>query len=75
MGRLDPKADRKQGIFIIKNISVEDGFNPLDKSFITGLITSLSKLAQFNDCLKLEIEHAELPKLKTVIQENLKNFS
>ncbi|MBD3285774.1 winged helix-turn-helix domain-containing protein, partial [candidate division WOR-3 bacterium] len=48
-GRLDPKADRKEKVLIIRNIVMEEGFVDYD-GFIPTLAEKLKTFAGFNGC-------------------------
>jgi len=55
IGRLEPKAHRKESILEIKSIYYEDWFKPTKESN-KRLALSLSKFADFHKCCKIRLE-------------------
>ncbi len=53
IGRLDPKADRKNRIMIIRNLRFEPDFNDYDE-FLMPFTRKLVDFAAFNGCEKIE---------------------
>ena len=54
VGRLDPKADRKNKTLIIKNIVFEPAFSGFEES-LPSLVKKLVDFAKFNNCEKIEL--------------------
>ncbi|MBL4624463.1 MAG: YcaQ family DNA glycosylase [Flavobacteriales bacterium] len=54
IGRLDPKADRKTGVFHVKKLWFEDGFVPSD-DFVDQFRIQLKELASFCGCSVLRM--------------------
>lgn len=54
VGRFDPKADRKTGIFTIKSLWLEPGFTPGD-DFFQKLTEKLKSFIAFCGCRELEL--------------------
>lgn len=55
VGRLDPKADRKKGEFIIRGLFLEKPPKELD-AFILKLVDKLKQLAAFNQCERISFK-------------------
>jgi uncharacterized protein YcaQ len=66
VGRLDPKAHRKDGIFEVKSIHLEPGV-PLTDELVTGLRDTLTRLAAWHKTPELVIRESNPPKLKTAL--------
>ncbi len=58
VGRLDPKADRKTGRFLVRNLYLEKSLRNVD-AFALALKSQLVKLAEFNGCPEITIERTE----------------
>lgn len=58
VGRFDPKADRASGIFYVKSMYWEKGFQP-DEAFNINFGRKLKEFAAFNGCKKIIIEKAD----------------
>ena len=56
VGRLDPKADRKEKVFIIRNLVFESPFDSFD-AFLPSFTKKLVALARFNYCDKITFEN------------------
>jgi len=56
VGRLDPKADREKGTFIVKNLYLEHPPKNM-KEFLPVLASAIKRFAAFNDCKKIVIEN------------------
>jgi uncharacterized protein YcaQ len=60
VGRLDPKAERKSGLFIIKALHLEPSFAGKDDDrFYAELATALHDFAAFNGCVEFAIERSD----------------
>jgi uncharacterized protein YcaQ len=55
VGRLDPKADRKQKTLFARRITLEPAFQPDDR-FLAALAETLSAFAAFNGCERVVVE-------------------
>jgi uncharacterized protein YcaQ len=67
VGRLDPKADRKQKTFIIRNAIFEPGFRKYDE-LLPELAKKLREFAVFNGCERIVVEQAEPRKVKNILE-------
>ena len=63
VGRLDPKADRKNNTLIIKSLILEPGFYPAVE-FIKLLAGQIKKFAVFNNCKEVILDKCTDPKLR-----------
>ena len=68
VGRMDAKAVRKEGLFIVRNLAMESSFKVGD-DFVAGFVLALKKFMGFNGCEKLEVERVSGVKLKKVIEK------
>jgi uncharacterized protein YcaQ len=74
VGRLDPKADRKKKVLIVRNLLFEPGFDPFG-AFLPAFAGKLAEFARFNGCERVqfeqvapaELEEALAPLLVTVL--------
>jgi hypothetical protein len=74
VGRLDPKADRKEGVFIINSIDLENDFSP-DDQFYTAAAKKLWQLALFNDCGNdFKIKRSHPKKILATLKKHLKKL-
>lgn len=71
VGRLDPKADRKKRLLIVRSLHLEPEFTSDDR-FMAALTTKLWDLAAFNECDKIQIEATSPGKIKRTLQASLK---
>ncbi|NHJ40839.1 MAG: winged helix-turn-helix domain-containing protein [Asgard group archaeon] len=69
VGRLEPKAHRKEGILEIKSIYYEDWFKP-NNDFYDRLIIGLEKFASFHNCNKISLNDSINKKIKSTIQSS-----
>ena len=67
-GRLDAKADRRNKVFYIKNIWLENDFS-CDEAFIYALGKKLSEYANFCHCDQISVLHTERKALKLPLQK------
>ena len=70
VGRLDPKADRKQNTFIVRKIVFESDFNDYD-GLLPALAEKLCVFADFNGCERIVVEQAVPGKIKTSLVREL----
>lgn len=69
VGRLDPKAERKQRLFTIKALHLEPWFAPkADDRFYAELARTLRDFMTFNACDDLRIDRADPPESATRLQ-------
>jgi uncharacterized protein len=73
VGRLDPKADRGNGILIINNLVLEDHFKDYDQ-FIFLFSQKLKSFAEFNNCEKIVIKKCSPASIKSLLQASLKRI-
>jgi uncharacterized protein YcaQ len=71
VGRLDPKADRKKKVLIIRNLVFEPEFIFKDE-FLAEFLESLKNLMLFNQCESVELENVIPKKSKSAIRRLLK---
>lgn len=73
IGRLDPKADRKRSILILRNLQFEEGFDEWEK-FLPAFAAKLTDFARFNNCNSIEFEEVKPGKIMTPLKKLLKNI-
>ncbi len=61
IGRMDCKAERSKGEFIIQKLWLEDGFTPTD-TFLNALAKSTDEFAVFNNCESVKLQKSNLGK-------------
>ena len=69
VGRLDPKADRKNKVLIIRNLVFEPQFQ-LSDDFLGKFGEALGDFAQFNQCERIELENVFPKEIKEPILRN-----
>lgn len=67
MGRLDPKAERKQKRFLVRNLVLEPKEKALDE-FVSALAKALWEFARFNGCEEIVVEKTEPKGLKKALE-------
>lgn len=67
IGRLDPKADRKTGVFYIKSLWFENGFTP-DEKFAQIFVDEVKLFAKFCGCNRVEVGKVMSNKFKKIIK-------
>jgi len=72
VGRLDPKADRKTGIFQIKKLWLEPDFIP-DERFCYEFAVKTKAFAQFCGCNRLVLDKVYPTKYKSQLKKCLKD--
>lgn len=70
VGRMDPKVDRKTGVFHIKNLWLEEGFIP-NEAFLSAFTEKVQSFAGFCGYERVVVDRAPSAKLK---RELLKRF-
>lgn len=73
VGRLDPKADRKKRLLIVRSVHLEPAFTADDR-FMTALATKLRELTAFNECDRIQVESTFPGKIKRALQSQIKRF-
>ncbi len=73
VGRLDPKAERKQKRFIIRRLTFEPNFVDYD-ALLPQLATRLRDFAAFNQCHDVLVEETDPGKVKTPLQKALEAY-
>ncbi|KKL53250.1 hypothetical protein LCGC14_2277320 [marine sediment metagenome] len=70
IGRLDPKADRKDGTFIVRKLIFEPGFT--DHDAVAGpLAAKLNAFARFNECERIVIKQTTPRKAQAPLKRAL----
>jgi uncharacterized protein YcaQ len=70
VARMDAKADRKPGTFIVRKLTFELGFGEYDELLPT-FAHSLCGFAAFNGCQEIEVEETEPGKVKGALEAEL----
>ena len=70
VGRLDPKADRKQKTFIVRKIMFEPGFKDYE-GLLPVLAEKLHTFAVFNECERVVVAETEPKKVKAPLKREL----
>lgn len=73
IGRLDPKADRKNKTLIIRHLALEPGFKAYD-ALIPPLVQALKRFALFNTCQDIRLEKTTPHKIKAPLTKALKTI-
>ncbi len=72
VGRLDPKADRKNSKLTIRNLVIEKEITNVD-SFTNELARKIDDLAAFNGCESIYIERCNPKKIGAALSRLLTN--
>jgi len=70
VGRLDPKADRNQKAFIVRNIMFESEFEEFE-GLLPVLAQTLPEFAAFNGCERIVVERTEPGKVAASLMREL----
>ncbi|NHK32899.1 MAG: winged helix-turn-helix domain-containing protein [Asgard group archaeon] len=70
VGRLEPKAHRKEGFLEVKSIYFEDWFKPTAQ-FYQRLAKGLEKFADFHNCNKINLNDRITKKIKTSLLSSI----
>jgi hypothetical protein len=70
VGRLDPKAERRKKLFLVRNLVLEPSFH-WDDAFASALAKSLREFATFNGCPELRVEKTAPRSFKNVLKSAL----
>ncbi|MBX7109212.1 MAG: winged helix DNA-binding domain-containing protein [Chitinophagales bacterium] len=68
IARMDPKADRQQRVFYIKNLVFEKGIQP-DDEMLTAFAGKLKQFAAFNGCIKIEFGKSNVKNLQGALKK------
>lgn len=71
VGRLDPKAERREGVFRVKKLVLEPGFTP-DEAFYQALARKLRAFAAFHGCGEVLVEETQPPGVRAALRRALK---
>ena len=69
VGRLDPKADRKEGVFIVRCLELEPKVNV--DTLLPPLAASIWRFARFNGCDEVRVETVRPVKVKAPLRRAL----
>jgi uncharacterized protein len=72
VGRLDPKAERKTGTFLVRRLALEPGMDDSD-GLIPELGRALCSLARFNGCQKVVLENVQPKKIIAPLKRALEH--
>jgi len=70
VGRLDPKADRKNRKFIIRNLVIEKTLQDIE-AFSSELARKIVDLSNFNGCESISIERCNIKKIGSAVSRLL----
>jgi uncharacterized protein len=70
VGRLDPKTDRRKGIFIVRNLVLEPDFRETD-ALASPLAAAIRRFAAFQSCDDVGIERVEPAGMTPVLERFL----
>ena len=70
VGRLDPKADRKQKTLIVRKLMFEQGFKDYDGA-LAALAERLRAFAAFNECKQVVVERTVPGKVRSRLRREL----
>ena len=70
VGRLDPKAERKRGVFQVRGLFFEPDFEGYDQ-LLPALAQTLRRFAAFNGCEKIAIEATTPRRVRTPLRQAL----
>jgi uncharacterized protein YcaQ len=73
VGKIDPKADRKNKTLVINNLLVEQRVAGLE-DFLSSLARSIAEFTRFNQCESVKIVKLSPAKLKPVLNRMIKKF-
>lgn len=71
VGRLDPKAERREGLFRVKGLILEPGFKP-DDTFCQALAHKLRAFAAFHNCSEVLVEETQPAGVRAALRRVLK---
>ena len=70
VGRMDPKADRKKRLLLIRNLVIEKEIFPIEP-FVRRLAKKIHEFATFNECETISVESCNHRKIKTALKREL----
>lgn len=73
VGRMDPKADRKNKVLILRSLSFERGFQAFD-AILPLFARKLSAFAQFNGCENVVIEKTSPTKARAALKKEIEGL-
>jgi hypothetical protein len=73
VGKIDPKADRKNKTLVINNLIIEQSAADSD-DFLSSLAKSIAEFTRFNQCGRVRISKLSPAKLKPVLNRMIKQF-
>jgi len=73
VGKIDPKADRKNKTLLINNLLLEQSVEESD-DFLSSLGKSIAEFTRFNQCESVKIVKLSPAKLKPVLNRMIKKF-
>ena len=73
IGRMDPKADRKNKVLILRSLSFERGFREFD-AVLPLFATKLRAFAQYNGCDNVVIEKTSPTKVRTALEKEIEGI-
>ncbi len=71
IARLDPKADRKRAVLILRNLQFREGFDKWEE-FLPVFTAKLADFARFNNCTAIELEDVKPRKIVATLKKLLK---
>ncbi len=71
IARLDPKADRKRAVLILRNLQFREGFDEWEE-FLPVFAGKLADFARFNNCTAIELEDVKPRKIVATLKKLLK---
>lgn len=71
VGRLDPKAERRDGVFRVKALALEPGFGA-DGAFFAALAAKLRSFAAYHDCAEVVVDATRPAGARAALRQALK---
>lgn len=72
VGRLDPKAERREGVFVVRRLCFEPEVDDWD-ALLPALATALAAMARFNGCASVRVESIQPGRAKAPLRRALKD--
>ncbi len=70
VGRMDPKADRKRKVLLLRNVLFEPGFGRCEE-LLLRLAAALRSFAAFNGCEQIVVQKARPAAARSTLQKLL----
>jgi len=70
VGRLDPKAERKDGVFVVRCLELEPDMQDVE-ALVPPLAESIWRFARFNSCRHVRVEAVRPAKYKMLLKRSL----